>query len=207
MGILSQQKKQSSKNRVEHIARTPLIGVDEAHNYLNKNSNRTKKLKEHNADVTLLATATPINTGFSDLIRELEILGIGLYDPDLKKELWRLENDINSKNQDVRLGARKRARELIQPYMVRRTRTEIKDIAIQHQEKYLDEEGRNCNFPEYDITLVESDIIPKIGVGESTLPQIANFFQKIGIQEEDWMEKANAVRKLGNIKRLSLIHI
>ena len=150
MGILSQQKKQSSKNRVEHIARTPLIGVDEAHNYLNKNSNRTKKLKEHNADVTLLATATPINTGFSDLIRELEILGIGLYDPDLKKELWRLENDINSKNQDVRLGARKRARELIQPYMVRRTRTEIKDIAIQHQEKYLDEEGRNCNFPEYD---------------------------------------------------------
>lgn len=58
-----------------------------------------------------------------------------------------------------------------------------------------------CNFPEYDITLVESDIIPKIGVGESTLPQIANFFQKIGIREEDWMEKANAVRKLGNIKR------
>lgn len=56
-------------------------------------------------------------------------------------------------------------------------------------------------FPDYDITLIESDTIPKIGVGESTLPQIANFFKSLGIQEQDWMDKANAVRKLGNIKR------
>ena len=56
-------------------------------------------------------------------------------------------------------------------------------------------------LPEHDITLVESDTIPKIGVGESTLPQIANFFSSMDIKEEDWMDKANAVRKLGNIKR------
>ncbi len=56
-------------------------------------------------------------------------------------------------------------------------------------------------FPDYDITLIESDTIPKIGVGESTLPQIANFFTEMGIQEDEWMDKAHAVRKLGNIKR------
>jgi len=56
-------------------------------------------------------------------------------------------------------------------------------------------------LPEHDITLIESDTIPKIGVGESTLPQIANFFSSMDIKEEDWMDKANAVRKLGNIKR------
>jgi tryptophan halogenase len=31
-------------------------------------------------------------------------------------------------------------------------------------------------FPTFDITLIESDIIPKLGVGESTLPQIKTFF-------------------------------
>lgn len=30
-------------------------------------------------------------------------------------------------------------------------------------------------FPDYEITLIESDTIPKIGVGESTLPQIGQF--------------------------------
>ena len=56
-------------------------------------------------------------------------------------------------------------------------------------------------FPDYNITLIESSTIPPIGVGESTLPQIANFFSEMGIQETDWMDKASAVRKLGNIKR------
>lgn len=57
------------------------------------------------------------------------------------------------------------------------------------------------SFPDYNITVIESETIPKIGVGESTLPQIANFFAEMGIQEKDWMDQANAVRKLGNIKR------
>lgn len=56
-------------------------------------------------------------------------------------------------------------------------------------------------LPDCSITLIESPTIPKIGVGESTLPQIANFFAEMGIKEKDWMEGANAVRKLGNIKR------
>ena len=56
-------------------------------------------------------------------------------------------------------------------------------------------------LPDYSITLIESPTIRKIGVGESTLPQIANFFTEMGIKEEDWMDSANAVRKLGNIKR------
>lgn len=56
-------------------------------------------------------------------------------------------------------------------------------------------------FPDYQITLYESDTIPIVGVGESTLPQIANFFNSMGLEEEKWMPGANAIRKLGNIKR------
>lgn len=55
-------------------------------------------------------------------------------------------------------------------------------------------------FPKAKIALYESEDIPKIGVGESTLPQIAEFFNDMGLQEKTWMPKANAVKKLGNIK-------
>lgn len=56
-------------------------------------------------------------------------------------------------------------------------------------------------FPNYDITLIESDTIPAIGVGESTLPQIGQFFKDMGLQESDWMQECNAQHKFGNIKR------
>lgn len=55
-------------------------------------------------------------------------------------------------------------------------------------------------FPNFDITLIESPIIPKIGVGESTLPQIGFFFKELGMEESEWMPKCNAVYKTGNKK-------
>ena len=41
----------------------------------------------------------------------------------------------------------------------------------------------------YDITVIESPNIPKIGVGESVLPQTNLFFQKLGIEEKFWMKE------------------
>ena len=48
------------------------------------------------------------------------------------------------------------------------------------------------------ITLVESDRIPTIGVGESMLPQIGEFFLEMGIDEKKWMQECDAIYKLGN---------
>ena len=48
------------------------------------------------------------------------------------------------------------------------------------------------------VTLVESDRIPTIGVGESMLPQIGEFFLEMGIDEEAWMADCDAIYKLGN---------
>ena len=55
--------------------------------------------------------------------------------------------------------------------------------------------------PDIKITLIESEDIPTIGVGESTLPQIGHFFEELGILESDWMEQAEAIHKYGNIKQ------
>ena len=47
------------------------------------------------------------------------------------------------------------------------------------------------------VTLVESAHVPIIGVGESTLPAMTKFCQQLGLKEQEWMPKVNAVHKLG----------
>ena len=54
------------------------------------------------------------------------------------------------------------------------------------------------NMPECEIVLYDSPDIPNLGVGESTLPQIKTWFDDIGIKEENWFDKCNAVKKYGN---------
>ena len=48
----------------------------------------------------------------------------------------------------------------------------------------------NCN-----VTLIESNNIPIIGVGESTVPSIVDFLEDVGFTEQDLVEKCNAIIK------------
>jgi len=49
-----------------------------------------------------------------------------------------------------------------------------------------------------NITLIESDNIPTIGVGEATTPYLMKFFESIGVTDEsEWMPKCNATYKNG----------
>ena len=47
------------------------------------------------------------------------------------------------------------------------------------------------------VTLVESDAIATIGVGEATFSTIRHFFSYIGLEEQEWMPACNATYKLG----------
>lgn len=48
------------------------------------------------------------------------------------------------------------------------------------------------------ITLIEAETIPKIGVGEATIPNLQKvFFDFLGIPEEVWMRQCNASFKMG----------
>lgn len=47
------------------------------------------------------------------------------------------------------------------------------------------------------ITLVESDAIGTVGVGEATIPDIINFNAMLGIREEDFLRATNGTFKLG----------
>jgi tryptophan halogenase len=52
-------------------------------------------------------------------------------------------------------------------------------------------------FPHINVTLIESDKISHIGVGESTQPAVTAFLHNIGYSATKWMPSANATHKLG----------
>jgi len=53
-------------------------------------------------------------------------------------------------------------------------------------------------FTNLDITVVESQNIPRIGVGESVTPHVAQFFSDLGINTHEWMKETNSVYKWAN---------
>jgi tryptophan halogenase len=56
---------------------------------------------------------------------------------------------------------------------------------------------RQLAAQDYSITLVESDEIGTVGVGEATLPSIKGFNDMLGIDEADFMRRTRATFKLG----------
>lgn len=48
-----------------------------------------------------------------------------------------------------------------------------------------------------DITLIHSEMIPTIGVGESSTASLQSFMSFIGLKESDWMNESDAVYKYG----------
>ena len=63
------------------------------------------------------------------------------------------------------------------------------------------------HIPESTITLIESPTIPIIGVGESSLPQLRNFFNELGIDDATWVSECNGLIKNGNENELNHLQV
>ena len=60
---------------------------------------------------------------------------------------------------------------------------------------YLDAALNNAGLRTADITLVESPDVPRIGVGEATIPSINHVLAVIGLDEVEFMKRVDATYK------------
>lgn len=163
-GILSRASSEGFKVATNDLRRAQCIAIDEAHNFLNQQSSRTRSLLCNMADHVLLFTATPINRGIRDLIHIVDLLGAdNLDDASLKLfdalavRLRRQRNHFAISEEE-----RRRLRRLVGRFTLRRTKSDLKrEIALQ-PDAYTDAYGKRCSYPKhalntYDTSESEAD--------------------------------------------------
>lgn len=55
----------------------------------------------------------------------------------------------------------------------------------------------SSQLPNVDITVIESDSVPIVGVGESVVPQFRTHLQKMGLAEDLWLRESGSTFKYG----------
>jgi superfamily II DNA or RNA helicase len=144
MGILSVGSDKKRKEAVRAIESASILIIDEAHNYLNKNSKRSDALSMHSADHIILSTATPINKKSDDLLRLIELLDIdNLNDEDLR-QFKLLRNPSYRKKDHHHID---KLRDYISQFIIRRTKKQLNQLIEKEPEKYINAEGNQCKFP------------------------------------------------------------
>ena len=91
-GIISRTGSLEHKAVMENLRQARVLIIDDAHNFLNPNSNRSQQLTKHRADCVLLASAVPINRSSQDLLRLMELLDLKNLEED---QLAILKNSIS----------------------------------------------------------------------------------------------------------------
>ena len=148
-GLLSLQNSSKSEDMIRAIRRAQVLAVDEAHNFLNRYSRRTRALFSNMADYVLLFTATPINRGPYDLLAIIDLLGADNFDDQVLQvieHIWRRQGDPN---ETMSRGEREILQREIQRFTVRRTKTTLNRMVEQEQDKYKDQYNRLCRYPKH----------------------------------------------------------
>lgn len=89
-GSLSHGQSAHHDHIVESLRQAQVLCVDEGHNFLNLESNRTRLLLRNMADHVLLFTATPINRSVVDLLRIADTLGADNLEPSTLKAFGKM---------------------------------------------------------------------------------------------------------------------
>ncbi len=184
-GILSRKGSEKYDGVLKVIRRAQSLAIDEAHNFLNQKSSRTRGLLGNMADVVVMFTATPINKGVRDLLMIVDLLGadnlensaLALFDR-LGKRLGSQRGSFVTTRQE-RLAMQKE----VQRFTLRRTKTMLNAMVDQEPEAYRDDFGKMCRYPEH---------VSQIYVTDETADD-----QKIATQIR---ELAGGIRGLANLR-------
>ena len=126
-----------------------ILAVDEAHNFLNRDANRTQQVRESHADHVALFTATPINRGAGDLLHLVGLLGADNFEDATLAVLRRLERART--DQTLNPAEIEQLRSEIQRFTVRRTKSMLNRLVDREPNAYLHPDtGRVCRYPRHD---------------------------------------------------------
>ena len=149
-GLLSRVGVDAGRIEGEQVRQAQLLAVDEAHNFLNAGSRRTRVLRDNAADHVLLFTATPISRGASDLLDLVALLGPDNFEDRTHATLRRLE----SRRRIVETLTDEETEQLrteIQRFTLRRTKTQINAMVDRRPGEYVHPTtGRVCRFPVHE---------------------------------------------------------
>lgn len=143
----------STDDHQEHqgvLQRAQVVAIDEAHNFLNRDSNRSRTLLRAAPEHTLLLTATPINREAGDLLTIINMLGPDNFDDqiiDLVVDLAymrapRGERALVSDEQYERL------QRAIRQFTLRRTKRHFNALIRQQPDAYHNRLGQPCRYPD-----------------------------------------------------------
>lgn len=140
---LSNFEADARKSRVLHLQDARILFIDEAHNFLHKQSNRSRKMMENMADNKILFTATPINKKIEDVMRLIEIMDPDNLDDDALEEYKKHYGKRAPKSEEDE----KRIKGFLTQFTIRRTKSQLNEMIDKDKDAYKNTEGNNCRYP------------------------------------------------------------
>lgn len=212
-GHLSQSKSTAHIGVIDAVRRAQVLAVDEAHNFLNQASQRTRAILGNMADHTILFTATPINRSAVDLLRLADMLGAdNLADSTVEA----FSSLLRRRTLDRSLSENEMAvlRRELQRFTVRRTKTMLNAMVDAAPAAYRDAAGRSCRYPEhrartYELHESSNDrrLAGEIREAAATLHGVAMIVGELEMPEvlrrEGWTETEYLESRLHGASQLS----
>jgi len=158
-GTLSHSKSNKHDILLDALRKTQILCVDEGHNFLNFNTQRSQHLLRNMADHTLLFTATPINKSVIDLLRIADLLGADNLENSTLTALQKLLG-VSNLHRSLTVEEIEILRHEIQRFTVRRTKPMLNELIKKEPHLYRDRAGRQCQFPKHKAetyTMEETD--------------------------------------------------
>ncbi len=150
-GVLSHRRSEKHEDVIKVIRRAQSLAIDEAHNFLNPNSSRTRGLHGNMADVVVMFTATPINKGVRDLLRIVDLLGADNLEDSALVLFDRLEKRMRRQSGNL-FTTRQERMEMqaeVQRFTLRRTKAMLNAMVDKELDAYKDDRGKKCRYPEH----------------------------------------------------------
>jgi hypothetical protein len=214
-GKLSLTGSEETRTQRAAVSQAQTLAVDEAHNFLNGDSNRTRQLRGARADHVLLFTATPISRGAGDLLALVTLLGADNFDDATLDVLARLSH---GRSEVIPAAVVDRVRAEISRFTVRRTKTTLNALVDRDPDAYTDPlTGRVARYPVHRSRAYPTGETGQDAAIASRIRQLAGELTGIGLLEatiavpvslrSDYTDQRWLDFRLGSIRGLAAHHV